>query len=116
MPTQQQKPSKMGLPPVLTSLTTSVCSPMAAMARIMKNFDSPLNGVNQSAGIPEAVPTVVITDASTKNRMKNGNTRRSENVPVVSDPPFLACQVRKNARYRVMGIMARVRVSLTMVA
>ncbi len=38
MAAQQVKPSRMGLPPVFTSLTTSVLMPMAAMAMTIKNL------------------------------------------------------------------------------
>ena len=37
MPTQQQAPMKMGLPPVRTSLTMFVLKPIAAMAMTIKN-------------------------------------------------------------------------------
>ena len=67
-----------GFPPVFTSFTISVFSPMAAMARTIMNFDSVLNGANVLSGTPNAVHTVVIIDASTKNSMKNGNTDLSE--------------------------------------
>ena len=38
MPTQQQNPSSSGLAPVRISLMMLVLSPMAAMARTMKNL------------------------------------------------------------------------------
>ena len=58
MPTQQQKPIKMGLPPVLISFTILVLRPMAHMDSTMKNL--------LKVAIPMFKATVVITEASTK--------------------------------------------------
>lgn len=78
MDTQQHRPMKMGLPPVRTSFTMSVFRPMAAIAIMMKNLLSSLNGENTLPGTPRAVEMVVISEASTKKSMKKGNTLRSE--------------------------------------
>ena len=79
MATQQQKPMKIGLPPVLTSFTILVFMPIAAIAITIKNLDSVLSGVNTPAGTPTVVHTVVMMDASTKYRINIGNARLSEN-------------------------------------
>lgn len=44
MPAQQQAPSSSGLPPLFTSLTTLLFSPMAAIAMMMKNLLSSFSG------------------------------------------------------------------------
>ena len=46
MATQQQKPVKIGFPPVLTSCTMLVFIPTAAMAMMIKNLLSSLKGAN----------------------------------------------------------------------
>lgn len=74
IPTQQDNPIKIGFPPVLTRFTIFVFKPIAAMAIIIKNLDKSFNGVKTSIGTPKAVAIVVISDAPTKKRMKNGKT------------------------------------------
>ena len=66
IPTQQQAPMSMGLPPVRMSLTRSVFSPMADMARTMKNLLSSLMGAKTEAGIPAPMAMVVMTEAPMK--------------------------------------------------
>lgn len=73
IPTQQVNPSRIGFPPFLTSEITSVFMPIAAIAMIIKNLLSDLKGLKTLAEMPQLVATVVITEAATKNRMKNGN-------------------------------------------
>ena len=116
MPAQQHTPIKMGLPPVLTSLTRSVLRPIAAMARMMKYLERALKGWNRAGSAPATVEAVVMMEARTKNRMKKGKIFFRSKEPLETLPPRLTCQVRQKARARVMGMMARVRVSLTMVA
>ena len=70
MQTQQHRPTKMGFVPLLTSLMILVLRPMAAIAMTIKNLLSVLKGVNTLPGTPAAVQTVVITEASTKKRIK----------------------------------------------
>ena len=72
MPAQQASPIRSGLPPVLTSLTKSVLRPIAAIAIMIKNLESSLNGVKNSAEIQAEMETVVMTEAAIKYRMKNG--------------------------------------------
>ena len=69
MAIQQHNPVSMGFPPVLTSFTIFVFSPMAAMAMIMKNLLSSLSGLVTAAG---SWKTVVTTEASTKKEDKEG--------------------------------------------
>ena len=114
MPIQQHRPMKMGLPPVLTSLTTSVLKPIAAMAMTMKNLERVLMGAVTATG---RANTVVMTLAKTKKRMKNGKIFLMSNVPVAAPSPVpvsaarFACRTCQKARNSVMGIIASVRVS-----
>ncbi len=81
MPHQQQKPSRSGLPPVLTSFTIFVFNPIATIAHMIKNLLSSLIGSKTSDETPRFVAIVVMTEAPRKKRMKNGNT--FENLKVV---------------------------------
>ena len=56
MPTQQQRPMRMGLPPVRTSLTRLVLKPIAAIAMTMKNLESSLMGAVTAAGMSVILP------------------------------------------------------------
>ena len=110
IPTQQQNPVKMGFPPVLTSLMIFVFSPIAAIAMTMRNLLSSFSGAVTSAG---SWNTVVTTDASTKNKTKNGKERfrlKEEPSAVFS---FLPLQM---ARISVIGMIASVLVIFTMAA
>ncbi len=60
--------------------------------------------------------TVVMTEASKKYRINMGNTDLADTFTPLFPPAFSAWRTRKRASARVMGMMARVRVSLTMVA
>ena len=91
MPIQQHRPMKMGLPPVLTSLTTSVLKPMAAIAMTMKNLDKVLMGAVTAAG---KANTVVMTLANTKNRMKNGKIFLMSKEPAERPSPCPAFAAR----------------------
>ena len=101
-----------GFLPLRTSLTILVFRPMAAIAIIMKNLLKSLNGVKNSDGTPALTAMVVITEAATKNKMKKGKIFLKETFSE-EFPSFFA---RRKARKRVIGIMARVRVSLTVTA
>lgn len=70
MPSQQQAPMKMDLPPVLISLIRSVFRPMAAIAQMMKNLDSSLKGWKTAASTPDKVEIVVMMEAKTNKRIK----------------------------------------------
>ena len=100
----------MGLPPLFTSLTMLVFSPMAPIAITIKNLLSSFNGWVISAG---SWNTVVTTEASTQRKAR----KRENLLKLIFTPPWLlAWRVRTKASTSVMGIMARVRVSFTMVA
>ena len=81
MAAQQHSPMKIAFPPVRIIFTRSVFSPMAAIAMMIKNLDSSFSGAKADASIPAATAAVVITEASRKNRMKNGNTFLSWKFP-----------------------------------
>ena len=65
--TQQQKPRKRGFPPVLTSSTIFVFSPMAAIAIMMKNFERVFIGLKKDASKPNTDVMIVVI---TEQRMK----------------------------------------------
>ena len=110
MATQQQKPVKIGFPPVLTSCTMLVFIPTAAMAMMMRNLLRSFSGPVTLAG---SWHTVVMTAASTKKSTKKGKIFFRL---ILAPSSCLAWRVRKSASASVMGMMASVRVSLTMVA
>ena len=112
MPIQQQAPIRMGLPPVLTSLTRSVFRPMAAMARMIMNLLRSLKMLKALEGTPQAVQMVVMTLAAMNHRMKKGKIF----FRLTFWPASFWPRVRRKASTRVMGMMARVRVSLTVTA
>ena len=66
MPIQQHMPIMRGRPPVLISFTMFVFRPMAAIAHMIKNFESSLIGAKRAGSAPRAVETVVITEAPMK--------------------------------------------------
>ena len=112
IPHQQQNPSKIGLPPVLISFTMFVFNPTALIATTIRNLLSVLNGVKKPDGTPRYTQTVVMTDASTKYKMKKGKICFREIVfPLCF--AFLACHKDSTS---VIGIIARVRVSFTVTA
>lgn len=113
---QQQRPISIGFPPDFTSFTILVLSPIADIAMTIKNFESSLKGEKKELSTPREVQTVVIIEASTKKTMNIGKTFLRLKVLFASDCSFLSFLVRQNARTRVMGIIARVRVSFTIVA
>ena len=71
MNTQQKNPITRGFPPVLINFTILVFNPIAPVAIIIKNLLIVFIGLNTLPGTPHCTATVVITDASTKYRMKN---------------------------------------------
>ena len=66
MPTQQEKPSNNGFPPDLINFTILLFSPIAAIARIIKNLLKSLIGAKNVAETPQPVAIVVITEARIK--------------------------------------------------
>ena len=63
---QQQAPRIKGFPPVFTSFTMLLLSPIAAIAITMKNLLRVLSGAKKSALMPRFTAIVVTTDARTK--------------------------------------------------
>ena len=112
MEIQQQAPRIIGLVPDLTNFTISVWSPIAAIARIMKNLLNSLNGTNTFASTPKFTASVVIIEAITKYKINIGNAFLSENCP----PSYSAFFEVKTDNARVIGIIAKVRVNLTVLA
>lgn len=113
IPIQHTNPIRMGFPPVLTSFIIFVLKPMADIAITIKNLDTVLNGENTSGFIPAAEAIVVISDAPIKKRIKNGKTLL--NLKPLVEVPFSE-RARRKASTSVIGIIASVRVSLTIVA
>lgn len=111
MPNQQVAPKINGLPPVFTSLTTSVFNPIAAIAITIKNLLRVFKGSKTDAEYPKEDTTVVMTDANTKNKIKKGKILFKE--IFVSDFSFFA---RIKASTKVIGIIAKVLVSFTVTA
>ena len=112
MPIQQDAPSRIGLPPDLTILTTLLFKPIAAIAIMMKNLDNSFSGANTSALTPRLLHIVVIIAAMIKYRINIGNARFRLKFPV-DLPSFAADFARIKDRTSVIGMIARVRVSFT---
>ena len=120
---------RMGLPPDFTRCTTSVFRPMAAMAMTMKNFDSVLSGSNSAGSAPADAAAVVMTEAAKNSTMNRGSARRKLKLPSLPaglTTLFLRASNARGSRLSrraiqmpkasVMGMIASVRVSFTMVA
>ena len=76
---------------------------------IIKNL---LNSFNGAVTVPGRLNTVVMTDANTKNKIKNGNIFLISNVLSL----LSASRVLFIANTKVIGIIANVLVSFTIVA
>lgn len=100
---------KIGLAPLLTNFTILVLRPIAAIAITIKNL---LNSLIGAVTVPDRLKTVVITDARMKNKMKNGKIFLRLNVLSL----FSALRARLKAKTKVIGIIAKVLVSFTIVA
>ena len=118
IPIQQHPPSISGFPPDLINFTTLLLSPIAAIAIMIKNFDNSFNGANTSALTPIVIHTVVITAAMMKYKMNIGNALFKLNLFDAESafPDFAADFARIRDNTSVIGIIARVRVNLTIVA
>ena len=114
IPAQQQNPKVRGLPPVFMSLTMSVLRPMAAMARTMKNLLSSLRGENTDISIPCRYAYGSNNGSRYKIKYKEGKYLLDAHVS--GRIGFLCFSRPQKARMRVMGIIARVLVSLTVTA
>ena len=110
--TQHERPRRSGFPPVFTSFTISVLSPIAAIARMIMNFESVLKGAKKSPLTPALIAIVVMTDAAMNQIMKNGKIFLIETF--LPFPPLFP--VLMNARTSVIGMMASVLVSFTVTA
>ena len=106
---QQQKPKRIGLPPVFKSLTMFVFNPIADIAMMIKNLLKSLIGAVMLVG---RLNTVVITEARRKYRINIGNIF----FILTFELACFSCLVLINARASVIGMIARVLVSLTIVA
>ena len=82
---------------------------------IMKNLDSSFSGANTSALTPRLMHTVVMTAAMIKYRMNIGNALFKLNLPD-DFPSFAADFARISESTSVIGMIASVRVSLTVTA
>ena len=95
---------------------------MAAMATTMKNLLSVLSGAKTAGSTPAALAPVATREAHTNSTMNVGSARFKLKplVEAVSAPFCAACFRSRaethSANANVMGMMASVRVSLTMVA
>ena len=114
MPTQQQKPSTIGLPPVLTNLIIFVFRPIAAIARTIKNLLNSFTGLNIEISAPAETATVVITEARIKYKINIGKIDfKLTFFPLELLDSF---RVRIKAKTSVIGIIASVRVNFTVTA
>ena len=104
---QQHNPIIIGFPPVLINFTRLVLSPIAPIAIVIKNLPHSVNGFVTLDGI---LNTVLITAVNKKNNTNHGNI-------FVSLTDVLAFFLeRYKASTRVIGIIANVLVSFTIVA
>lgn len=71
---QQHAPIKIGLTPDFTNLRISVFKSIEDIAKIIKNFDSSLNGLKKFGSTPTVVDIVVMIEAATKKSIKSGKT------------------------------------------
>ena len=69
---QQESPKTSGFPPVFTSFTISVLSPIAPIARTIMNFESVLNGANTDSSFYIKVEKKT-EDGSVLSRFVAGN-------------------------------------------
>lgn len=102
------------MPPFLISLTTLQPRPMAAMARVIKNLLSSLSGANTDDGTPRLMAIVVIREATINYKINIGKAFLKLNPPSFELLPD--CFALNKARTKVIGIIARVLVSLTVTA
>ena len=107
---QQHSPSRIGFPPFLIRLTKLVLSPIAAIAMVIRNFPKLTIGLLTAAGI---LVMVLTTAAIRKKRINHGKILASLKLPLAF---CFSLRERYKASTKVMGMIAKVRVSLTMVA
>ena len=115
IPVQQQKPRIIGFPPVFISFTIFVFRPIAAIANTMKNLLSSFIGEKTEELTPKDKAIVVIIEARIKYKINIGKICFRLTVFPESDVCF-SFRVWTNARTSVIGMIASVRVSLTVTA
>ena len=93
---------------------------MAAIAITMKNLLASLRGSKTAMSTPVALATVATIDAHRNNTMNVGSARFRLKPFCVGCPfvpaVFFSREATQSASTNVMGIIAKVRVSFTMVA
>ena len=98
--------------PVLINLTMFVLRPIAHIAATIKNLLTVFNGAKKSGETPAATAAVVTTDAAIKYKINIGKTDFSRTF----SPSAFALRAAAKAKISVIGMMASVRVSLTITA
>ena len=108
---QQTPPTRSAEPPLVISCLRFVWKPIAAMAITIINFERSFKGEKTAGVTPSDIATVVISEAKRNQRIKLGTALLSENASFVLS--FRDCHTD---RPRVIGMIASVRVNLTIVA
>jgi len=108
---QQTPPTRSAEPPLVISVLRFVWKPIAVIAIIIINFERSFNGENTAGLTPSDIATVVISEAKRNQRIKLGTALVSENASFVLS--FRDCHTESP---RVIGMIASVRVNLTIVA
>ena len=108
---QQSPPTNRAEPPLVISFLRFVWKPIAVIAIIIINFERSFKGAKIAAGTPIDIATVVMSEANRNQRIKFGIALVRENLSFVLS--FFDCQIESP---RVIGIIASVLVSLTIVA
>ena len=103
------------MPPDFISLMMLLFKPIAAIAMIIKNFESSLRGENTDSLTPIFTQIVVIRAAITKYSINIGNARLKLKL-LAELPSFCVFFARTSASARVIGMIASVLVSLTVTA
>lgn len=116
MEIQQHAPKNTALFPLLTSLITSVFRPIADMAITIKNLESFFRGENKDGFMPRLATNVLISDASMKKPIKEGSFLKKLLRLKTSALFLVSLADRYKESAKVIGIIAKVRVSLTTVA
>ena len=111
IPIQQQSPIKIGFPPVFTSLMMLVFRPIAAIAMTIKNLLISFKGFVTAAGRWKNGGN---HGSKQKKQHKEGENLFQIDFCALCAMPFPA--VRTNASTSVIGMIASVRVSLTIAA
>lgn len=120
---QQQNPIMIGLPPFLTKVIMFVFKPIAHMAITIKNLlncfrkSNVLIAILRVAPVQKLVITVVTREAIIKYKMNIGNIFLIEIAFSTSVCCcFFSFLIRRKDKTKVIGIIAKVLVSLTIVA